>query len=96
MIIDINRVSYLLFVFRVKLLKNDIDVGLLNNNNKLLNIEIKKEKHVNQKKDIIDAWIALEQFSEGDIKSNDKNYKRIDFNEVPKIIMDEEGVINEG
>ena len=96
MIIDINRFSYLLFVFRVKLLKNDIDVGLLNNNNKLLNIEIKKEKHVNQKKDIIDAWIALEQFSEGDIKSNDKNYKRIEFNEVPKIIMDEEGVINEG
>ena len=48
---------------------------------------------MNQKKDIIDAWIAVEQFSEGDIKSNDKKYKRIDFKDVPAISIDEEAVI---
>ena len=48
---------------------------------------------MNQKKDIIDAWIAVEQFSEGDIKSNDKKYKRIDFKDVPAISIDEETVI---
>lgn len=37
---------------------------------------------MNEKANILDAWIAVEQFSEGDIRPIDKNYKNIDEKKI--------------
>lgn len=39
-----------------------------------------KSNAVNNKKQILDAWITVEQLSEGNIKKNDKQYRQFDLN----------------